>query len=225
MKKLFALIFAVVMLISVFCASAEMPLEGGWTPSETYEVTEEHKALFDQAMEKLLGVDYIPVAYLGSQVVAGTNHCFLAQAKVVVPDAQPAYKLVFLYQKLDGTVEILSIADFDFAALLGFETSAETPMVGGWIPSEAAEITEKVKALFDKALEGLLGVDYAPVALLGTQIVAGTNYCILAHATVVVPGTQPAYKLISLYAKLDGTVELTDIVDFDFGAFCDYGAE
>ena len=115
MKKLSVLVLALMLLVCTACAEA--PLAGGWTPSANYEITEETQALFDKGMEGLLGVHYVPVAYLGSQVVAGTNHCFLAQATVVVPDAQPSYVLIYLYAKLDGTVEILHIAPFDFGAL------------------------------------------------------------------------------------------------------------
>ena len=57
---------------------ASEPLAGGWTPAENFgELTEERLAVFRKGMETLLGVDYAPLAYLGSQVVAGTNHVFL----------------------------------------------------------------------------------------------------------------------------------------------------
>ena len=58
---------------------ANEPLAGGWTPAENFgELTEERLAVFRKGMETLLGVDYVPLAYLGSQVVAGTNHVFLS---------------------------------------------------------------------------------------------------------------------------------------------------
>ncbi len=114
MKKILCVIFAMLLIASV--AFAEGSLMGGWKHSESPEITEENRALFEKGTGKLLGVDYTPVAYLGSQIVAGTNHCFLAQAKVVAPEAQPEYKLVFLYEKLDGSVELLNIADFDLGA-------------------------------------------------------------------------------------------------------------
>ena len=63
------------------------------------------------------GVGYTPVAYLGSQVVAGTNHAFLCQAVTVVPDAVPRWTVVFLYEDLQGNVSLMNIADFDFGAL------------------------------------------------------------------------------------------------------------
>ena len=120
MKKIISLILAVLLLASTMMmvpALAENALSGGWTPAGDPAITEEIRALFDQAMEGLLGVDYVPVAYLGSQVVAGTNHAILCQATVVYPDAQPKWTIVFLYEDLTGHAEILSIADFDFGSL------------------------------------------------------------------------------------------------------------
>lgn len=98
-------------------APATGPVSGGWTASGDPAVTEERKALFDKGMEGLLGVNYVPVAYLGSQVVAGTNHAFLCQATVVYPDAQPGYVIVYLYEDLQGNVSVLNIADFDIGSL------------------------------------------------------------------------------------------------------------
>lgn len=118
MKKLTALILTVLMLISA--AVAEGPLSGGWTPSEDPAVTEELKELFDKGTETLTGASYIPVAYLGSQVVAGTNHTFLCQAVTAYPgslEADPAYAMVYLYEDLSGNVSVLSIADFNVGSL------------------------------------------------------------------------------------------------------------
>ena len=118
MKKLIALILMLLMMISA--ASAEGPLEGGWTPSADPAVTEELKALFDKGTETLTGASYIPVAYLGSQVVAGINHAFLCRAVTAYPgslETALAYAMVYLYEDLSGQVSILSIADFDIGSL------------------------------------------------------------------------------------------------------------
>ena len=92
------------------------------------------------------------------------------------------------------------------------------------MPSESPEITEELQALFDKGLDDLVGVGYMPVAYLGSQVVAGTNHCFLAQATLVYPGAEPTYVLIYLYENLQGEVDIMNIADFDFGAFCTYGA-
>lgn len=118
MKKLIVLILAALMLASAACA--EGTLSGGWTPAEDSAVTEERLALFEKGTETLTGVSYVPVAYLGSQVVAGTNHAFLCRAVTAYPgslETPPAYAMVYLYEDLSGQVSILSIADFDIGSL------------------------------------------------------------------------------------------------------------
>ena len=118
MKKLIVLILTALLLIS--SAACAETLSGGWTPSADPAVTEELKAVFDKGTETLTGVSYFPVAYLGSQVVAGTNHAFLCQAVTAYPgslDTHPAYAMVYLYEDLSGGVSILSIADFDVGSL------------------------------------------------------------------------------------------------------------
>ena len=123
MKKLIALLL--VMLMMLTAASAET-LSGGWSASADPAVTAELKALFDKGTEALTGASYIPVAYLGSQVVAGRNHAFLCQAVTAYPgslETAPAYAMVYLYEDLSGNVSILSIADFDFGSLCSYGES------------------------------------------------------------------------------------------------------
>ena len=68
-----------------------------------------------------------------------------------------------------------------------------TPVTAGaeasdWDLSAPTEVTEEVRAIFDKATEGLLGVSYVPVCVLGVQ---GDTYCILCKATVIYPNAEP----------------------------------
>lgn len=116
MKKIIVLLLAGLLVFSLATAAAETPLMGGWSAAADPTVTEGLADLFNKALENLVGVDYTPVAYLGSQVVAGTNHCFLCLSRVVVPDAVPDYKLIFIYEDLQGNAAIMNIADFDFGS-------------------------------------------------------------------------------------------------------------
>ena len=125
MRKLIGILMVLMMVAGLACASAEGMLMGGWQAAEDPAVTEELQAVFDKGLEGLVGVNYVPVAYLGSQVVAGTNHAFLCQATVVYPGAVPAWTIVFLYQDLQGNVSILNIADFDFGTLCTYGAEAE----------------------------------------------------------------------------------------------------
>ncbi len=123
MKKWIAMILAAVMLLGT--AGAEGMLAGGWTPAEDPAITDEVKTLLDKALDGLVGMNYVPVAYLGSQVVAGTNHAILCQGTVVYPNAKPSWKIIFLYEDLQGNVSIMNIADFDFGALCTYGAEAE----------------------------------------------------------------------------------------------------
>lgn len=83
-----------------------MPISGGWTVHES--ITPEDKAVFDAAMKGLLGVNYEPVI-VATQVVNGTNYCFICKTKVVVPDAPAGIAKVIIYKPLQGDPIITSI--------------------------------------------------------------------------------------------------------------------
>ena len=99
--------------------------------------------------------------------------------------------------------------------LLGaVSVNAET-MVGGWSPvvQEAGKLPEDAQAAFDKAVEQLDGATYTPVALLSTQVVAGTNYCILCQIIPVVPDPVPTWALVYIYADLQGNAEIMNVYE------------
>ena len=53
-----------------------------------------------------------------------------------------------------------------------------------WDMSVSTEITDEIQAMFDKAMDGLTGVNYTPVAVLGRS---DDTTCILCKAVVVYP--------------------------------------
>ena len=68
--------------------------------------------------------------------------------------------------------------------------------------------------MFDKAFEGLEGVSYTPVALLASRTTgSGIQYRILCKATVVVPGAQEEYVVVTLQRGWLGKAEILDIGD------------
>lgn len=100
-----------------------------------------------------------------------------------------------------------------------------------WDTNVDPEVTEEVQALFEKALDGLLGVRYTPIAVLGQQENA---LCILSKAAVVYPGAKPYYALVDI-STADGNAELLNIralsidekpdVEIDYGTSELYTAE
>ena len=101
------------------------------------------------------------------------------------------------------------------AEAVSTDTVTET-IVGGWTVNSgdySMSANPDAMAAFEKAAEGLLGYDYEPLALLGSQIVAGTNYQILCRGTAVVPNAVPTFEIVTIYADLDGSAEITNSVE------------
>lgn len=105
---------------------------------------------------------------------------------------------------------------------------AEAPMAGfagGWNVTESAEMTEDAQKAFDTALSELVGCKYEAVACLGTQVVAGVNYCVLGKITPVYPNAVGHYALFYIYADLQGGATVTNIADLDLGEFASVSVE
>ncbi len=211
---------------------------GGWMDEDIfysipfYELDPAAFEPLEQVKKILLGVDYEALALLGKQIVAGTNYAYLCKATVTAPDAQPYLAVVFVYQTLEGDCELLKIQPIDVgigASEGDFLDMAVDPpagpLMGGWTVAQDPTITPELKAVFDKGMEGLIGVNYVPVLYLGSQVVAGTNHAFLCQATVVVPDAQPEWMVVYLYQDLQGEISVLDIGGFDVGAFCDYGSD
>ena len=218
MKKILAVITAVALLATVCtlftgCNSnsikqmlsgkepESIAVSGGWGLASSPVITDELQAIFDKATEALAGATLTPVAYIGSQVVAGMNHRFLCKAAATVPDATAEYVVVTIYEKLDDTAEITSIVKNDVEV-------PESGLVGGWSEAETPVVTDEAKAALEKAGKAVKDTTYTPIALVATQIVSGTNYCILCE----VNGGFESF--VYVYADLNGKAEITDTAAF-----------
>lgn len=187
-------------------------LSGGWQNSESPEITAELRAVFDRAHDGVVAVGYEPIAYLGRQIVAGTNHAFFCRAQVVYPNSLPYFAIVYIYEDLDGKAEITDIASMTVYGDFNENASTAAQLPGGW---SFAEAQEDGMAAFEKASEYLTGASYTPIRVLSSQVVAGMNYCILCQAQVVVPEAKPYYTLAFVYEDLDGNAEFTQFKDLD----------
>ena len=186
----------------------EEPIDGGWSSKDSIKITDEHKALFEKLNGQLAGATFEPVAFLGSQVVAGMNYRFLAKETATVPDAKPVYAIIEIYKDLDGNVSVNNIR----------ASKVEAPteqLAGGFTEPESYEIPAEVKTAMDEALAELTGVNYEPVAYLGSQVVAGSNYRIFCKSTLVTPDATSDYVIMTVYAGVDGTREILEIANFE----------
>ena len=186
---------------------------GGWTINT--DLPEMNDATFDSA-RKLLGANYSPLFILGTQPVAGENIQYLCYGTVVAPGAKPEFKVVTVFKDLEneGTAEITGIQDFVITDYLEGQGEV-TPegLMGGWQDTDSLPnmLNDKENEVFEKAMEGLTGVGYQPVATLATQVVAGTNYAFLALGTTVTAQPITHLYVVNVYADLQGNATLNNI--------------
>ena len=185
---------AVMMLAALAaCGRQAAPAVGGWTPADGADMTEDAQAAFDKAMEGFVGVNYVPVALLATQLVSGMNYCILCEATVVYPDARPYYALVYVYRDTQGKAEISRILPIDLGDV-----------------AESGEIREAEPA--GEALAGAWTVDRASsvelkgaLMHLASQVVSGKNHCVLCEGN----------ELVFVYENLEGKTEVTGRVAID----------
>lgn len=83
-------------------------------------------------------------------------------------------------------------------------------MVGAYTAYSTQISTEEMN-VFNQALEGLLGVDYTPLAV-STQVVAGMNYKFFCNAKGVYPNAIDEGAIVTIYQPLEGQPHITSII-------------
>ena len=183
------------------------PLVGGWTAADSPVITDEIKSMMERVSGDYEGITYIPVAYISSQVVSGTNHTILCKT-VLDGEQSGTYSIAVVYEDLEGNAEMMNMMECGAEAALN-------PQDGGWQDPESPEVTAEAADVFEKAMEKDSGTTYIPLALVSTQVVAGTNYCILARSGDNTTGDEEGLALVYLYADLEGNAEVTEVVPFE----------
>ena len=184
----------------------EAMIDGGWQSPDSMDITDEIRDKVARATADMLGVDYEPIAVIGRQIVAGTNYKILCKLTAVTPDASATYAIVTIYEDLEGNVSVTEVQNCDAEIVTG------NPM-GGW-QDQTPAVTEASQKALENALEKLVGADYKEIACLRTQIVNGTNYCLLCEITPVVPNAESHFAIVFVYEDLDGNAQITDVFDF-----------
>ena len=209
-------------------------LDGGWNVADNtaVELPEEVQTAFDKALETLTGSynEVIPIAYIGRQIVSGTNYAVLYRVTYADEKAPVGLVVLAVYEDLEGNATLLSSEEFSIAEYnTGDEEADENvgaePLAGGWqIPEQitAAEIPEEAKNAFNKAVEGLTGNDLTPMALLGTQVVAGTNYAFLCRSKLVTAEPVESIQVVIVYEDLEGNATISSINNVDVSRYVNY---
>lgn len=75
-------------------------LPGGWS-TFSFTLTPQAKEVFTSALSGWLGATYTPIAF-ATQVVAGSNYCFLCEAQFATFPGNENAVLVYVFQPLNG---------------------------------------------------------------------------------------------------------------------------
>ena len=188
---------------------------GGYTDTASPVITPEITKLMEKATENLTSAQYTPVAYVASQVVAGTNHLILCIETPVTQNPVSTYALITVYEDLQGNAEITDVINSSETAAEPY--NEDEPVDGASTQSDSPEVTDKAKEALTKACSTLAGMTYEPVALLETQVVNGFNYKIFCKAAPSVSGTgsdDSYYTILTVYANSNGEAEITNTSDF-----------
>ncbi|MBQ3447766.1 MAG: hypothetical protein IJG37_09000 [Synergistaceae bacterium] len=76
-------------------------------------------------------------------------------------------------------------------------------VLGGWNIDEmkGVNLPQKAQSAFTAVTGGLVGADYEPVLYVGSQLVNGINYCVLAVQTLLT--ATPEKRLVKMVINVD----------------------
>lgn len=141
--------------------------------------------------ESLMGAEYTPIAYLGSQVANGTNHAVLAE-QLVVTGRDTKNVVILIFNEKPNEME---------ATLVSIERVVETGgELGGIAVDVKTDIPEDAQEAYNSVFEGRVGIKVTPIALLGTQVTKGTDYIFIAECEPVVQNPEKVINLIIINA-------------------------
>lgn len=229
MKRKIGLIVLIMMIsiTMVACTKEEeknTPVVGGWEivqASQVNTMDENTIKYFETAKKEYKELELELINVLGEQVVAGKNYMYLAKGYKKGKEADATYKIVVVYKDLEGNVSLTSVKDFDFSAYTNTDVVDKSKDVtGGWeveIPGKPIMLEEKLQAMFDATTEKAEGITYYPIAVLGKQLVSGTNYAVLSYGRPD-EGREGIYVL-TLYEDLQGNQEMVSASYVDLGEY------
>ena len=162
---------------------------------------------FGKLSESLVGASYTPIAYLGSQQVNGVNHAVLAEQTLITANENKNI-VVIIFNEKPGSM--------DDPTLVNIERVVEGgDGFGGTQIDVETEINKTAQGLFDKAFGGFVGSVVTPFALLGTQVVRGTNFIFACESTPVLADNDEDFKKVAIVTinDIDDNVTFVDLLE------------
>ena len=155
---------------------------------------------FAEATENLLGAEYVPIAYLGSQVVNGINHAVLAEQILTVGRDVKNIVLMIFNQKEDK----VTLSNIERVVQSGDK-------LGGIIVDVKETMPEDATEALDKVLSDMVGSKVEPFVYLGEQVTKGTNYIFAATVTPVTLEPQAKVMIVVVNA-MENKIYMKDLL-------------
>ena len=116
----------------------------------------------------------------------------------------------------------------DQKIVLNSASIPEVPTVGSWetiLTDAKVNMNEEVIKLFEEAKKNYIDQELEAVALLGSQVVAGTNRMFLAKGYKAGEEKSANYKIVTIYTNLENKSEITNVTDFKFSLYTNENIE
>ncbi len=197
---------------------------GGWTAYTDYVqiIGENEKALFEKAVEGLLGVNYTPVQVIATQTVSGKNYAFLAATETVTGEPKKGFAVVTVYEDTSGNTEVLAVNEIDPANVMTKDNADDPNVLGGWEVTDSGKVAgigADAEAALSEALNGFTGVNLKPIITLGTQTVNGTNFRYLCRGSAVTENPVMTLYVTTVTKGSDGKCTITENQVFDLVSY------
>ena len=222
MRKLLSLILALSLVLGLACARAEQDnfLVSDWSLLYTFgdsAIAEQTVFIYEDNTFEVMDGDE---SKKGTWTIDGETLVLTADGEgVSLKWNEEAHQFSGEYNGMTMTMHMAIEPEAENRAA---DETAEAPagmLAGGWTVAEDPAITDDINSLFYQALNnyqtGTITVSYTPVALLGTQVVAGTNYAVLSKASEINKGT--SWVIIYLYQDLENNASVIRVADLPLG--------
>ena len=231
MKKLIswtALVMTLVLLFGMI-VPASAATGGSWRingRTGSY-LTKAEKKVFDQAVKELTGVTYTPVFTLATQVAAGTHYAFFCKAVSVTASPRTSWEILIVSENTKGKCKILKVNSFNYKKI---RTRKSAYLAGGddggWVCNnkkvKSSGVPSAAKKALRKATEDYEGLSLTPLVLLGSQVVAGTNYKYLCLGTASDQNATTCLYEVVVCEDTKGGCTITDCNIIDLPGYLKY---
>ena len=189
--------------------SETTPIVGGWTintETKAHDMTTGDTIAFEAATKDTEYADLVPIAHVGDNLDDTIQYAFLC-----LDNKTKSWCIVNIEQSMDGaTSKVVSKKDLDPNNLVTADGKDVYEIMEHWNGTyrPAAELPNEAQKYLSEAIKSGSTQEFAPVALLSTQVVAGMNYRILCS------GDHGGYKntlyAVDVYVDPQGKAEITD---------------